>query len=100
MALDGGAARERGNQMYLVGIVQNLPRVRLTPVDHEQNGIVKTGEREAADQVGQRAPKRKRHVKTPQRPRRRGPLQRRVQMDGDGDIYQLNILSRSDSDAS
>ncbi len=84
----------------LVGIPQNLPRLGLAPVDYEQNGIVVTREREAVEQIGQRASGRQRHVKTAQRALRRTPLQRRVQMNTDGDIYQLKILSRSDSAAS
>ena len=86
--------------MHLVGIVENLLRVGLTPVDYEENGIVATREHEAVEQVGQRASGRERHVKTAQRALRRASLQRRVQMNSDGDIYQLKILSRSDSDAS
>lgn len=86
--------------MYLVGIPQHLPRLGLAPVDHEQNGIVVTREREPFEQVGQRASGWERHVHTAQRALRRTPLQRRMQMNADGDIYQLKIVSRSDSDAS
>lgn len=86
--------------MDLVGIVQNLLRIGLTPVDHEQNRIVATRERKAVEQVGQRASGWQCHIKTAEGARRRASLQRRVQMDTDSDIYQLKILSRSDSDAS
>ena len=60
------AAGKRGNQVHLVGIVENLLRVGLTPVDHEENGIVATREGKAVEQFGQCASGRERHVKTAQ----------------------------------
>ncbi len=93
-------AGERGNQVHLVSIVQTLPRVRLTPVDHKEYGVLGKGEGKSPEQVRERASGWKRHVKTPQRPGRRGPLQRRVEMHGDRDFYQLKTLSRSASEAS
>ena len=86
--------------MDFVAITEDLPRVGLTPVDHKENGIVAMRQPEAVEQVGQGASGRERHVKTAQRARRRASLQRRVQMNTDGDFYQLKMLSRSDSAAS
>ena len=83
--------------MHLVGIPQQLACVRLTAVDHEQDRVVVARKRQLVEQVGQRASGRKCDVKAPQRPCWRGPLQRRVQVDGDGESYQLKILSRSAS---
>ena len=94
------APGKRGNQVYLVAIAEDLLRVGLTPVDHKENGIVAMRQHEAVEHVGQGASGRKRHVKPAQGARRRASLQRRVQMNTDGDFYQLKILSRSDSAAS
>lgn len=96
----GCAAGERGNQVYLVGITENLLRVRLTPVDHEEDGVVAAGQREAVEQVCQRASGWKPDVEPAQPAVRRAPLQCRVQMNPDGDVYQLKMLSRSASAAS
>ena len=93
-------AGERGNQVHLVGIVQALSRVRLTPVDHKEDGILEQGETKQLEQIRERASGWKPRVKTAQRPGRRGPLQRRVEMHGDRDFYQLKTLSRSTSEAS
>jgi len=86
--------------VHFVGIAENLPRVRLTPIDHEENRVVAARQRQAVEQVGQCASGRKRDVETAQRAFRRASLQRRVQMNADGDVYQLKMLSRSDSAAS
>lgn len=99
-ALVGCASGERGNQVDFVGIAENLLRVRLTPVDHEENRVVATRKRKAVEQVGQCASGRKRDVETAQRAFRRASLERRVQMNADRDVYQLKMLSRSDSAAS
>lgn len=50
--------------MYLVGIVEDLLRVGLPSVDHQENGLVSTGQRETVEEVGQRASGRQRHVET------------------------------------
>ena len=94
------AAGEGGNYVDVVCIAQALSRVRLTPVDNEEDGILEKGDRKSLEQVRQRASGWKRHFETPQRPGRRGPLQRRVEMNGDPDFYQLKTLSRSASEAS
>ncbi len=86
--------------MHLVGIVEDLFRVSLPSVDYQEDGLVSAGQREAVQQVGQRASGRQRHVETPQRARRRPSLQRRVQMNTDSEVYQLNMLSKSASEAS
>lgn len=97
---DGCAPRERGNQVDFIGIAEDLIGVRLTPIDHEKNSVVAARQRKAVEQVGQRASGRKRDVETAQRAFRRASLQRRVQMNADGDVYQLKMLSRSASAAS
>lgn len=86
--------------MHLVGILEDVPRVCLTTVDHEQDGIVAPRQREAVEEVGQGASRRQRDIEAAQWALRRASLQRRVQMNTYGDIYQLKRLSRSDSDAS
>lgn len=86
--------------MHLVSLAKRIFPVGLTTVDHEQNGVVEARKGEVIEQIAQHASGWKRDVEAPQRPRRRGPLQRRVEMNGDGDLYQLKILSRSASDAS
>ena len=86
--------------MHFIGIVEDLIYDRLTPVDHEENRVVAARQRQAVEQVGQCASGRKRDVETAQRSFRRASLQRRVQMNADGDVYQLKMLSRSDSAAS
>ena len=96
----GCAPRECGNQVHLVGIAENLLRVCLTPVDHQENGVVAARKRKAVEQIGQRASGRKRDVEATQPALRRALLQRRVQMNVDRDVYQLKMLSRSTSAAS
>lgn len=64
--------------MDFVGIAENLLRVRLTPVDHEENGVVAPRKRKVVEQVGQSASGRKRDVETAQRAFRCASLQRRV----------------------
>ena len=96
----GCTPRERGNQVHLVGIAENLFRVRLTSIDHQENGVVAARQRKTVEQIGQRASGRKRDVEAAQPALRRAPLQRRVQMNTDRDVYQLKMLSRSASAAS
>ena len=86
--------------MDFVAIAQHALRVCLASVDHEQDRIVQMRKRQTVEQVAQCTPDGKHEVETAQRPTRRGSLQGGVQMDGDREVYQLNMLSRSASDAS
>ena len=94
------APGQRGDQVDLVPVPQHAVRIRLSSVDDEQYRVVKMLKGQPVEEVPQRASGRKREVCPPQRPIWSGPLQGGVQMDDDGDVYQLNMLSRSASDAS
>lgn len=96
----GCAPRERGYQVHLVGIAEDLLGVGLTSVDHQEDGVVAAWQGKVVEQVGQSASRRQRDVEAAQPALRRAPLQCGVEMNTDRDVYQLKMLSRSASAAS
>jgi len=83
--------------MDFIALGQRLAGIGMPAVNDQQHRLWLGIDLKTRKQVAQRASGRQRHLKTSQCPRRRSPLERRVQMNGD---YQLKMLSRSDSDAS